>query len=119
MLTAEPKPRSMLPPPLALPFCTDETPACKVARAAQSRPFKGVSRTVVVLALPHVEGQGSLTRAGGATMRAAGSALPAFRTTFRTRSTPAVTVILVQIWVTNPDAETVISKDPADRSETL
>src|SRR5450631_2270453 len=90
MLTAEPKPRSMLPPPLALPFCTDETPACNVASAAQSRPFRGVSRTVEELALPHVEGQGSLTRAGGAAMRAAGSALPGFKTTFRMRSTPAV-----------------------------
>ena len=86
----------MLPPPLALPFCTEETPACSVASAAQSRPFSGVSRTVEALALPQVAGQGSLTRAGGATTRATGSALPAFSTTFRMRSTPPVTVMLVQ-----------------------
>jgi hypothetical protein len=37
----------------------------------------------------------------------------------RTRSTPAVTEILVHSWVVKPGAETVISKFPGDRSGTL
>src|SRR3984957_2521141 len=119
MLTAAPNPRSVLPPPVALPFCTEETPACKVARAAQSRPFNGVSRTVDAFALPQTEGHGSLTSAGGAVTCAAGSALPACMTTFRMRSTPAVTVMAVHSWVTYPFAETVISKFPGDKSGIL
>src|SRR5882672_4492325 len=119
MLTAAPKPRSVLPPPVALPFCTPVTPACRVASCAQSRPFNGVSRTVEELALPHAAAQGSLTNAGGATTRATCSGLPGCITTFRTRSTPAVTVISVHNRVVNPEAETVISYFPGDRSGTL
>src|ERR1700686_4076368 len=104
MLTAAPNPRSVLPPPLALPFCTEETPACKVARAAQSRPLRGVSRTVLALALPHPPGQDSLASAGGAATRTTCCGSPARMRTLRTRSTPAVTVIVVHNWVVNPEA---------------
>jgi hypothetical protein len=40
-------------------------------------------------------------------------------TTLRIRPTPAVTEILVHNWVVNPEAETVISKFPGERSGTL
>src|ERR1700676_739298 len=119
MLTAAPNPRSVLPPPEALPFCTEETPACKVARAAQSRPFDGVSRTVEALALPHTAGQGSLTKAGGAATRSICSGFPTRIATLRIRSTPAATLISVHTWVMNPEAETVISYFPGGRSGTL
>src|ERR1700722_5841965 len=119
MLTAAPKPRSVFPPPLALPFCTEDTPACNVASAAQSRPFKGVSRTVLELALPQTAGQGSLTSAGGAATRTTCFGSPGCITTLRMRSTPAETVILVHSCVVNPVAEIVISKFPGDRSGTL
>src|ERR1700693_4917753 len=115
MLTAAPNPRSVLPPPVALPFCTEETPACKVARAAQSRPFNGVSRTVEALALPHTAGQGSLTSAGGATTRTTCCGSPARMTTLRTRSTPPGSEILGHSWVVNPEAETVISQFQGDK----
>src|ERR1700730_17272863 len=119
MLTAAPNPRSVLPPPLALPFCTPVTPACRVASCAQSRPFKGVSRTVEALALPHTAGQGSLTKAGGATTRTTCSGLPGWLTTFSQRSPPAEALISLHSCVVNPDAETVISYFPGGRSETL
>src|SRR6266853_192164 len=119
MLTAAPNPRSVLPPPVALPFCTPVTPACRVASCAQSRPFNGVSRTVEALALPQTAGHGSLTSAGGAATRTTCSGLPARITTLRTRSTPAATVIPVHTWVLNPGADTVISYVPGDRFGTL
>src|SRR5579863_408431 len=106
MLTAAPNPRSVLPPPVAFPFCTEETPACNVARAAQSRPLSGVSRTVLALVLPHPPGQDSLASAGGATTRTTCCGSPNRSTTVRTRSTPALTEILVHNWVVNPEAET-------------
>src|ERR1700730_6575887 len=119
MLTGAPNPRSVFPPPVALPVWTPVTPACSVASCAQSLPFRGVLRTAEALTSPPQQEEDWPGGAALAAILVTDSGLLGCMTMWMTRSAPTPTEIPVHSWVTNPGFDTVNSYPPGGRAGML